>query len=422
MSHRHDRLIDPSLKYVNHLGFKRLVAELFKGMDKPPQKTYRQRQRDTLRVVLANLHHESRSGGWLAYHKDRRGPEYQHPGYRFFSAEYMKKVAAFLIKESYVLCGNGYFSKKSPKDCKPASMRAAPRLLEKFERAKLNSVTAICAPRSELVVLRKGGERVEYKPTDFTIVAERQLKELNRLYGEHQLRFEDREIVKRYIHRVFCNDFDHGGRIYGAEWLLRCAQDRLGITIDGMPVAELDYSSFHPTILYALIGEPFNDDLYRVSGYPDDKDARKFIKQATLTRINSRDGITAARSLQGEMNKWVKRKDTGLWEKKLKRPSWLDSPNRLIKAIEDRHGPINHLFDGNTGQRLQKLDSEICTEILQYFFEQGIPVLSVHDSFVVPAKHKDELRQVMEGVFNNKYGVLCKIDEKFKKTYKNINI
>jgi hypothetical protein len=45
------------------------------------------------------------------------------------------------------------------------------------------------------------------------------------------------------------------------------------------------------------------------------------------------------------------------------------------------------IFYNDTGAKMQKLEGEIGLEMFKWAMDENIPILSVHDSFAVPAKH-----------------------------------
>ena len=46
------------------------------------------------------------------------------------------------------------------------------------------------------------------------------------------------------------------------------------------------------------------------------------------------------------------------------------------------------------------------------FYAKDIPVLSVHDSFIISKNYESELAQAMERVFSNKFNKKCDISKK----------
>jgi len=74
--------------------------------------------------------------------------------------------------------------------------------------------------------------------------------------------------------------------------------------------------------------------------------------------------------------------------------------NNLIDAMLEKHQPIQHHFFTQAWTWLQRLDSDIAEMVmLKMVNEEDIPVLPLHDSFIVRATFKDVLSDVMEKSF-----------------------
>ncbi|RWK22307.1 MAG: hypothetical protein EOR43_17205 [Mesorhizobium sp.] len=184
------------------------------------------------------------------------------------------------------------------------------------------------------------------------------------------------------LYRVF-NDgcFDHGGRIYGGWWQNVPKEYRRYITINGMPTVEVDFSSMQLAMLYAKVGEQLEGDAYAIDGFPPE--LRPLVKTTTLKMINALGRIRApSRSALPE----------GI--------SWKD----LQQAILEKHRPIAGYFRSGEGIRLQRLDSDIAEDVILRMMERGIPVLPIHDSFIVEEEHADELSAVMLDAYQKRMG------------------
>ena len=78
---------------------------------------------------------------------------------------------------------------------------------------------------------------------------------------------------------------------------------------------------------------------------------------------------------------------------------------KLINHFADYHQPIAKHFYSGKGIKLQYLDSMIAEKIIKQFTEMNIPVLCVHDSFVVPwdkaniGDREDSLDWIMQTSF-----------------------
>ena len=71
----------------------------------------------------------------------------------------------------------------------------------------------------------------------------------------------------------------------------------------------------------------------------------------------------------------------------------------LLTGIKDRHPKISHLICSGAGLRLMNLDAQMCEYVIERFVEQNIPILTVHDSFVVPFDEGDRLHRLMKEAF-----------------------
>ena len=72
--------------------------------------------------------------------------------------------------------------------------------------------------------------------------------------------------------------------------------------------------------------------------------------------------------------------------------------NDLIEAFTRRHEPIHKYFYSGYGIQLQRIDSSIAQHVISHFTNKDIPVLCVHDSFIAPTTHGEELsKEMMKG-------------------------
>lgn len=183
----------------------------------------------------------------------------------------------------------------------------------------------------------------------------------------------------KQLYRVFNNgSFDDGGRFYGGWWMYVPREYRPYIEINHGATVELDYSGHHLRLLYALKGIQV-DEVYDVDGY-----SRDDIKQSVFSLLNTNSRRGALASL---------------------RKAGFDDPIRLLVAIEDRHPEIKDQFYKGIGIKLMREDSDLAEEIMLKTLDLGGACLPVHDSFIVKASRAEELKQVMDEVFYEKYGV-----------------
>ena len=155
-------------------------------------------------------------------------------------------------------------------------------------------------------------------------------------------------------------------------------------------------------MLYAMNGERLDGDPDSLDGYS--LEVRNFLKVTMLVLINTGDVDRTRRTIQGMVN-------TG----ELKKPSEISDLKTLIHDFMNKHEAIRDLFNTDTGRILQRQDSEICEEILTQFYSQDIPVLGVHDSFIIASNFEKKLRSKMNEVFYNKFKAICHISQRGRK-------
>ena len=69
---------------------------------------------------------------------------------------------------------------------------------------------------------------------------------------------------------------------------------------------------------------------------------------------------------------------------------------KLLKGFIDKHPQFKGVL--NTGQalRLMNIDSQIANMVLDHFTNKNIPVLCIHDSFIIQYDKEPELRRILD--------------------------
>ena len=77
--------------------------------------------------------------------------------------------------------------------------------------------------------------------------------------------------------------------------------------------------------------------------------------------------------------------------------------NENIKNYYDQwvqaHPVIAKYWRSDVGIKLQYQDSRIAAGIINHFTEKSVPVLVVHDSFIIEKKYESELAEKMKSVY-----------------------
>lgn len=209
----------------------------------------------------------------------------------------------------------------------------------------------------------------------------------------------DRTAVAMY--RSFKGDWNSGGRIYGGWWMSEPSSARPYITIDGAELVEVDYASLHPRMLFHRAGLPMDFDPYVVPGIANEG-ARELGKR-TFNRLLNRDNPrtsqrTKLRAAPGDPNVLPK----GI------------SFARYRSSLCIKLHPIQNWFGTGEGVRLQREDSDLAIAVMSVLEDASIPVLPIHDSFLVPVQHKQMLKDAMINTFMHKYGFPPLLKEKHR--------
>lgn len=206
-----------------------------------------------------------------------------------------------------------------------------------------------------------------------------------------------------YLHRVFNREdlsFSHGGRFFGAYHQRMPSELRGNLTINGEPAVELDYKAHHIRMLYHQEGNDYKEDPYDAFG--GTKEERKLYKLATLAMVNAEDEKHAVKGIRD-----ILRKEDGI---KFKLTNADLEP--LIERFKEVHPDISKYLCSDVGCELQNKDSVITDAILTRLTDDGVPCLPVHDSYIVPARHEDLLRQAMVEEYEKVMGYQPQIDRK----------
>jgi hypothetical protein len=195
----------------------------------------------------------------------------------------------------------------------------------------------------------------------------------------------------KHVHRVFngtvADNWTKGGRFYGGWWLQIPRDMRKEIHINDQPTVEVDYKAFHPNLLLKdPVYDPYDlEDLILPEIIKDLSEQRDVIKSLILMAIN-------ADSLSLAFQSFRRQQKTGSPYKRLKD----DHLRLLLDAFTDRYPELKDQL--NTGQalHLMNIDSRIASLVLNHFTEIGIPVLCIHDSFIIQKDKAQDLKDALE--------------------------
>jgi len=192
------------------------------------------------------------------------------------------------------------------------------------------------------------------------------------------------------VRRIFSRgSFDKGGRLYG--WFQSLpSRYRAAMTINGQPVLEPDFGQFHAAIIYGLRGIRLAGDAYETAEFP-----RAQGKSAFNIALNAANDRSAVAAIAHDLH--IDRSRAFL----------------LLRAIKRKHRPIDDVFRSDAGISLMRIDSEIILRAVKNCQLQGIGVLPVHDSLVVPACRAGNAAEAMVKAFASRIpGSTCEVRTK----------
>ena len=178
------------------------------------------------------------------------------------------------------------------------------------------------------------------------------------------------------------------GRFYGGWWLHIGSDTRARITINDEPTVEVDFVGLHIAMLYAEAGQKLDFDPYHVPrekmpAYPE-KMTRGLIKALALIAINAKGKTSAYQAFRDSFQ-------TGTFGSRITN-SKLD---KLLELLLEKNPCLKGKLFTDQGIRLMNLDGQITSHIHNHFTQKGIPVLSVHDSYIIDCWKVAELRSAM---------------------------
>ncbi|PWE28758.1 hypothetical protein DDZ14_18805 [Maritimibacter sp. 55A14] len=381
------------------------------------------RFRDQLKVVLLDLYVAWATDPDLAVGVSLSANAWR-TGSRYNALHLSKVIVTFihrLDEVGLIDLSLGSYSGPAVKSNRSSRIRAAEPLRELFARARFEPADIDVAEGRETVILRSGdggggaAKQIEYEDNETTVEMRELLEDYNSCLSSHFIDLPqlDRPFVERrirtgpregevqripvgptnaFVRRVFSRgDWSLNGRFYGGWWQQIDKETRSTILIDDVPSVEVDFRGLHVAILSKEKGVPLTDDPYLLPAglLPGVAPAeqRGFVKRLVLTAINAAGEKAAYAAFRegypkGSPGKALTNQSLGT----------------LIGAFLRKHPHLEDCLFSDQGIRLMNVDGRIASEIVEHFTHQWVPVLCIHDSFVVSHERTLELIDVMRDV------------------------
>ena len=205
--------------------------------------------------------------------------------------------------------------------------------------------------------------------------------------------------TRKFVARIFYRgDWSLGGRFHGGFWQQVGEHYRSDILINDQRTVEIDYSGMHINLAYGLERQTPSKDPYQIGDFHnllgiERAKQRKVVKQLVLNALNAKSPKQAMQAFRNEQ-------DTGSPLKKLRNSQLLV----LLEAFAAQNEPIKKYISTDSGVALMNIDGRITSRIIEHFTEKNIPVLTVHDSYIVPFGYDTELISVMNNATRHELG------------------
>ncbi len=191
------------------------------------------------------------------------------------------------------------------------------------------------------------------------------------------------------VRRVFYRQsWDLGGRFHGGFWQQVKSDLRKDILIDDKETIEIDFSGFHIFLAYSLEKQPAPEDPYSLPLVLKDytgAEQRAVVKSVVLSAINAAERGKAYKAFRNEQQ--TKTKQKNLTNAQLE---------QLLELFIANNRPLESYICTDAGVRLMAIDGAITAKLIEYFTDNGIVVLTIHDSYLVQMEHEKLLMNKME--------------------------
>lgn len=335
-------------------------------------------------------------------------------------------VVHALNAAGYIDFINHSHSNITPSSNTTSRIRASEKLGKIFISAKMNLSDVDLNTERECIVLKdadeanegygfskigkpvkKKSKQIEYDDTAKTMKMRSDLTKYNKLLERTFIdipTLEESFIVRKgagsdqriaidqsdkFVRRIFSRgSWSMHGRFYGGWWQQIQSSDRQNIFINNRPTVEIDYSGLHVAILSAQKNIKIKGDKYDlgqslIDGV-DSKIQRTWVKRLVLTAINAKSEKAAFTAFRSNSSKGLVEKS--LTDKQLK---------VLLDAFKVKHPHLEGDLCSDKGIKLMYIDSQITDRIIKEFTKMGKAVLTVHDSYIVDARHTGDLGNAM---------------------------
>lgn len=338
----------------------------------------------TLKILLENFIYSSSGLVSISLSNDfySKLPKRYNP--QLISAYLLRKVINFLVKSERIALHKGFYSGGFSMRTR---LEPLPKLCNEIKASGLRKGHITINERMERVILKDRDQEErkiysDYPDDDISDCIRNFIYQYEKFINQFKFKSKEGRITRINFKRVFNNgNFDEGGRFYSEYQNIKSEIRSTTMTCDGEALKEYDFKGMHINMLYARKGLPYPEgDVYTIAGFEQYRNLFKVALQIALNADSSGSAVLG-------MNKHLIDNKISLKE---------INGKLILDAFTKKHAAISDFFFSGIGVRLQYQDSEICQRIMQEAMEKGIPVLPVHDSFLVRERDAEDLIAMMK--------------------------
>ena len=248
--------------------------------------------------------------------------------------------------------------------------------------------------RSHIEFKDSRGNHIEYEQTPYTERVELIMKEISEHTNRQKITLDSESLLpinylRKYKDYDSSREFRFGGRAYPSHTSIR-KEDRPRILINGQRTESVDYSSSVPSLVYSIMTSTPRDQVEElVAPYQVEGMSRKVAKRIVNIMLNSTKK-NVHRGIGGHFNHpktdSEEKQDFALAKEHFGN-GYLD---KMIEAVVEKNKGISQAFlQGRSwGQHWSWIEANIVYETAHYMTKHlDMPLLVVHDEFIVPEEH-----------------------------------
>ncbi len=346
---------------------------------------------NVINCLIANLIYAKRINrkGYVRY--SRQYTDYRRTTYNKLniSSQYLKSVINTLSEFNYLENVKGVNSVF-------LSRVKATSLLENILNEVDTNISDIYFDKQAIILKDKNKYKVDYFETENISQIKKNIINYNSFLLSNDIKnplIDKYQCINKTYYRVFNNNsFTSHGRYYG-HWIIDIDDTvRKETKMNGQQVKIVDFEASQTHMAYSLKGINYFDytdihpyDFLSENFYIPSGKRREFIKKVTSLFLNC-SNEKFKKALYFLNNTQFKIKNLNV--------------SMLHKEFNEFHKPISEYFFKSLGNKLMFIESQIAERTIMEFCKLNIPILIIHDCFIVPEDRINLLKDTLKNSFN----------------------